>query len=314
MVENTYTLFFIWLALLSEEYFDVSQDPTPQEMARLQMAENRNLWSLAKLWWSNPWIRILVVSTVPLSLIDDAYTWMYVKEFGLVAEINPFTRFFFRIDLGIIWAVLNALVPFICMVLLGSLYESLRGESKSWIATAFSALFTLKMLTAFYHAFYFNFALSLVATLTGFLSFVLVRHVLISEGEVKWEGIRRGLWIKWLGFTSNIAKVNQKDMMSFVRKVIGETSNEFTSGNNWKKLKGSKLLLLLLAFLILPVLTIRLIEFLAELMGIRSLPSWMQGLGMVSQTQGAMFLLAFILTLVIVGVLMYILLSVFSKS
>lgn len=280
------------------------------------MAKNWNLGTLSKLWWSNPWTRIFVISTIPLSLIDDVYTWTYIKEYGLAAEANPVTRFFFQSDLGMVWAVLNALVPFICMALLGSLCESRRGDSRSWIATAFSALFTLKILTAFYHTLYFNITLRLVAMLVGFLSFISVRHVLLHEGAVKWAGIRRWLWIWWLSFSGDVTRMSWTRVRGFVRKAISETGNDFTGGVMvvWKRSRASQLLLLLLAFLVLPVLALRFIDFLADLLGIRSLPSWAQGLGMVTRSQGAMFLLTFVFVLAVVCVLMYVLLSVFSES
>ena len=302
----------IWARLLQKRrILGISPNQSPRN-SEAKIAKSMNLEALSRLWWSNPWTRIFVVSIIPISLIDDVYSWIYIGEYGLAGEVNPVTRFFFQSNLSIVWAVLNALVPFILMALLGSLCETHRGESKSWIASAFSALFTLKILVVFHHAHCFNMTLSLLSMFICLLSFVSVRCMLLDEDAVKLASIRNRLWIRWLSISGNVAGISWTRMQGFVGKSISETSSEFKGCIAWKRFRGYQLLLLLLAFLVLPVLLLKFIDLLADLLGIRSLPFWEAGLGIVSWHQAVMFLLTFIVMLSVVCVIMYLLLSVFS--
>jgi len=246
-------------------------------------------------------------------VIDDVYTWTYIEQYGLVGEINPVTRFFFQSDLGVVWALLNVLIPLFTMALLGSFCESHSGESRSWIATVFSALFTLRTLILFYHVLYFDAMSYMLAMSVCLLLLISIRKVLLHEEAIKLASIRERLWMGWLSLSVDVAGMSWTSVQGLMQKAISDARKEFKSYLTLKRLRSPKLWLLLLIILALPVLLLKLIDLLADLLGVRVLQFWEEGLGIVTRNQAAMFLLTFISMLIVVGAIMYVLLSVFNE-
>jgi hypothetical protein len=280
--------------------------------------ESVSLRSLFSLWRSAQHIRSLVLAIVPISIVDSAYTWLCVSEFGLSGEANPITRWMFQANLSVIWLALNVLVPFICAAILGSYCILLKSE-EHLAATAFSVVFSIRVMTDCYHITQYHYKLLAAHPLiliAGVFTFILTRRVILNEGDLGWADLGALLSALRGGFYSTVAFIDRVRLRNFERHPFKSIAQEETSAYGVKgvirRMKSGKLLLLTLILALSPILVLILLEFAAEYMGIQSIKPRFRQLGIVTEIQGKIFLVGFFLILIMLVALVYAMTSIFD--
>ncbi len=153
---------------------------------------------LGTLWWSERWVRNLVILLFPVGVIDATYTIVTTWELGPEVEFNPIARYLISNDLWLPWALINILGFAIFSMLAGSYYLHTRknpeGPDTSWI----SLIIALRVAMAVYNVTYYHLPFVIVIyppMITGVVSFVLayfgVGRLLNREGDVTWRGFKR---------------------------------------------------------------------------------------------------------------------------
>jgi hypothetical protein len=270
-----------------------------------------SLSRLLSLWWSDRLIRFLVLLFIPTAFLDGIYTSWNIAKHGLLGELNPLIRWLFQRGLGNYWVFIDVLGSFLCAALLGSYFIGSTDKAKTWMATVFSAIFTLRIGIDCYHIIHYYAYHGFYQTmlLIGASSFILTEGSLLFGDEVK-----RSL----LSILNDIGTaLILTDQVSLSRKLFEEPRRTLLKLGKLRarvkpsltRIKAVKILLLLLALVLVPVASLSLIQFIANCMGVEALPKWLKALGIVEQVQGQFFLIGFAVILAMLAVLIYIILS-----
>ncbi|MFX0044285.1 MAG: hypothetical protein ACFE8Z_00415 [Candidatus Hermodarchaeota archaeon] len=153
---------------------------------------------LGTLWWSEKWVRILVIMLFPVGIIDATYTIVTTWELGPEVEFNPIARYLIANNLWLPWAMMNILGFAVFSMLAGSYYlhtrENPGGPDTTWI----SLIISLRVAMATYNVTYYHIPFVIVVyppmwtgLLAFFLTYVGVGRLLSREGDVSWRGFKR---------------------------------------------------------------------------------------------------------------------------
>ncbi|MFW9804803.1 MAG: hypothetical protein ACFFFC_19260 [Candidatus Thorarchaeota archaeon] len=110
---------------------------------------------LCTLWWSTRWVRYLVLSLIPVGVIDAAYTLLTTWELGVEIEFNPVTRFFLYSDLWLAWAIMNVFGFAIFSMMTGSYYLHTRSNPEGPDTSLFSLIIAFRVAVATYNITYY---------------------------------------------------------------------------------------------------------------------------------------------------------------
>ncbi len=58
-------------------------------------------------WWTERWVRAIVLMLIPIGIIDTIYTIAIAQVYGVQAEFNPITRWLLEVGLWFPWSLLN---------------------------------------------------------------------------------------------------------------------------------------------------------------------------------------------------------------
>jgi len=96
-------------------------------------------------WWTERWVRGLVLMLIPIGIIDSVYTVAMTSIYGFEIEFNPITRELLAAGLWFPWAITNVLgFTFFCMMA-GSYYLHTRSRPEGPDTFALSFVIALRV-------------------------------------------------------------------------------------------------------------------------------------------------------------------------
>lgn len=274
-------------------------------------------WYL-KAWSSRKWVSFLVYSIIPTSIVDAIYTWVNIAEHGLFSELNPLMRWMFKADLTVLWFLVGASISFVCLALLGSLYVSAGDRGRAHIATAFSAILTLRNVAAAYNVVYYYSLLKYpqAMLLTAIPSFLSIRYFLLHENSFTWVNFRRLLWVLRDKVEMTLLLLDWGSVGKFFKRIAGRSPQIDIRPVSFplaRRKKRVRLLILVSLLVLMPFLLLGLLQFMLDYFLTKSIPSWYRGLGIVSEIQGAIFIVGFFSIIVAIGVILYLIMSIWES-
>ncbi|MBS7655709.1 hypothetical protein KEJ50_04320 [Candidatus Bathyarchaeota archaeon] len=237
------------------------------------------------------------------SLIDSYYTMISISRYGVFGEKNPFALFLFKLGLSKLWLIINVITGFLIVTLFFLLINYLNGRVKYFLLSFFSVLLTIKILISirYFCIFHFNFNIEPALIGLGILIFILITLALTPKQETAkfFKEVLNDL--NDLIFPSPKLKVELK-MKPIVKQ------------SKWKKskLKNKKLWILLATIILCPFITLNLLQLLWKISKIQEVPKWLRSLGIVTQMQGILYLISFLLILIMLAVMIYSITAVFE--
>lgn len=149
---------------------------------------------MVTLWWKERWVRVIVLSLLPIGVIDTAYTIAMASLYGVEIEFNPITRELLNLGLWLPWAALNIIgFTFFCMMA-GSYYLHSRwrpgGPDTFW----FSFIIALRIGMASYNVtfYYLPFVVTVYPPFwAGFFTFTvslyIMNKLLMRRHDLSWS-------------------------------------------------------------------------------------------------------------------------------
>jgi hypothetical protein len=110
---------------------------------------------LGTLWWTERWVRFLVVLLFPVGIIDAAFTLATTWELGLEVEFNPIVRYLIAANLWLPWALLDIIGFALFSMLAGSYYLHTRNNPGGPDTTWITLIFALRVSMATYNVTYY---------------------------------------------------------------------------------------------------------------------------------------------------------------
>ena len=268
-------------------------------------------WIL-RAWWKRRDLRLLVVLLVLAGVVDVAYSWMFMEAMGPTGELNPAVRYFYREGLVPVWLVVNMFASLFGSIILGSLVTSSNFRMREAASTGLSFLLGLRFTTT-------NLALAnyyLVPWLgwsvvfAGFTIFVTIRKYLIKGYIIRMQALR---WVaaEWFYVLNDLVTSVALSFANLAKPSLDNTEVERTifrslSSQDKKRLFCSALTLIVVMGLLLGLLSV-----LQDIV-FKATPWWIRELGLVTEIQARVFLVAFVAIFAGMTVLFYVLSSVFE--
>lgn len=146
-------------------------------------------------WWSERWVRGLVLMLIPIGIIDSAYTIAMAFIYGPEIEFNPITRAFLAAGLWFPWALFNILsFTFFCMMA-GSYYLHTRLKPAGPDTTILSLIIALRIGMVGYNVtfFYLPWVSGMVfppfwaAGISFLVAFYWINKLLKRQHDVSWR-------------------------------------------------------------------------------------------------------------------------------
>lgn len=93
-------------------------------------------------WWTERWVRAIVLLLIPIGIIDTIYTIAIADVFGVQAEFNPITRSLLEMGLWLPWSFINIGGFTLFCMMAGSYYLHTRpnpgGPDTFWLSLVIS--------------------------------------------------------------------------------------------------------------------------------------------------------------------------------
>ena len=208
----------------------------------------------------------------------------------------------------------NILVTLVAAAFLGSCVAIFPTPMRSYPVLGMSLLATLRVLLALYHLiqFYDLTDLTWIVWLGSIATFLITRAVLTRESILDWQSI--ALTVREMRSdlrTSTIVSRTTKPSPKItpaqpVRTVQHRAGGTLAILRNWR------LLFWIIVIILTPLIALSVIELTLGASGVLNLPSWMRELGIVSEEQGRLALVAFATIFLTIGVLVYAVVAAFE--
>lgn len=282
------------------------------ETSILEYCWGRNLihittQNVLRLWWKHGTIRSVVIALTGLAVLDSIYTAMWIGQRGLAGELNPLIRAIFEMGLGGVWWVTNIVITLVAAAFLGSCIAIFPAPMRLYPVLGMSLLATLRVLLALYHLiqFYGLMELTWVVWLGSIGTFLLTRAALTKESIFDWKSI--ALTIREMrsdrstsAIVSRTAKPSSKEIAVQPSRMV-----QPRAGGTLAALRNWRLVFWIIVVILTPLLALSVIELTLGASGVLNLPPWMRELGIVSEEQGKLALVAFATIFLAIGVLVY---------
>lgn len=272
--------------------------------------------AIVSAWWQKANTRALVLILTTLAVLDSGYTVMWIGQRGLAGEINPLIRIFFEMGLGPAWLVGNTVATFLGAAFLASCIVILPTQGRAYPVLGISLLAALKVVLGLYHLiqFYGTIEVTWILWFAAVTAFLATRKSM-SEGRlVDWGMVLHSLHeLRSELATSMVVSRAPKARTASVEKTRLVSQPTGTgAGEQGRTLRNWRLFFWIGVIILAPIVGLSLVQFVLQVSGVLELPRWMRGLGIVSEEQGRLFLIAFITILLTIAVLIYSIVAVFE--
>lgn len=264
-------------------------------------------------WWRPTKIRALVLILTALAALDSVYTLVWIGQRGLAGELNPLIRTFSEMGLVGIWIIINVVATFVASVFLGSCVTALPTPARLYPVLGLSLLAALKVILALYHLiqFYNLLEITWIVWLTCVITFLSTKSLLSKEGALDWKSLAYSVRelrsdLSTAMIMSCLTKPTLPNTVETTRIVQPTPQPITTALRNWK------LIFWVIVIILAPILALSLIDIILGASGVLALPSWMRSLGIVSEEQGRLFLLALVTIFLTIAVSVYGIVAVFE--
>jgi hypothetical protein len=264
-------------------------------------------------WTLDSAARKVVLLLLGLTMVDVVLTWTLISLYGVAGESNPLIGALFEVGLGYLWLPLNLVLTTVGAVLLASIYVLATEKTKLTAALGLSLFVALKWLAALSHiSFIYQNPTLWIASVISMGAIFLATYRLLTKGML----LDFGLWrraasvfvddVSTLIITFNGSRI--KHLMANIRKSTGHAQPQVQLAST--RTFNKQLLVWVAIIVLAPLIAFGLIELIITLTGVNELPRWLRSLGIVEQAQGRAMLLIMVTIFVMVGVLVYAIVSV----
>ncbi|TFG12020.1 hypothetical protein EU537_10585 [Candidatus Thorarchaeota archaeon] len=163
---------------------------TAQEKPSLSTMSSGDMFSL---WWSEKWVRGLVLALSPIGFIDALFTYLLFVTHGPEYEYNPIVRFALTSNWWFLWIVVDILSFALFAMIAGSYYlhtrSSILGNHVNW----FAALIALRVGAALYNVLLYLGDVYPIfwSFILGLITYWIVKGFLSRERDISIEGFKR---------------------------------------------------------------------------------------------------------------------------
>ncbi len=285
----------------------------------LEMSSLHNRTSLSSMsvkelfsaWWSERWVRALVISLSPLGLMDALFTIHLSQKYGVELEYNPMVRLALTSDWWIVWLAVNTVSFSVFAMIIGSYYLHTRGNTfgkgMQWIA----ALVGFRVGLLFHSIFmYYGVSQSIFwGIMSMLLSFFLLDSLLSREKDISWSGF---IWF-WR------AKFNRLHDWKLTRGNVKPKRTMDSKEQPIEQISISRgILLRKVGYISLALLIFVSVPFILSIVSVlMGGPSWSKASGSGfywSEPTGRILVGGFFVTLVMFSFIMYFMLDAFGAS
>ncbi|TFH09948.1 MAG: hypothetical protein E4H14_03515 [Candidatus Thorarchaeota archaeon] len=102
-------------------------------------------------WWTERWVRAIVLLLIPIGVIDTIYTLVISQVYGVQAEFNPITRTLLEAGFWFPWSILNIGGFMLFCMMTGSYYLHSRTNPSGPDTFWFSFVIALRVAMAGYN-------------------------------------------------------------------------------------------------------------------------------------------------------------------
>ena len=229
--------------------------------------------------------------------------------------MNPLIRSLFEIGLGPMWLVGNVIVTFLGAAFLGSCVVLMSDRPRTYPIVGTSLLAALKVVLGLYHLiqFYGIIEFTWILWITALVAFLMTRELLEKGRLVDWglaahsiRGLRSDLSTFIVFSRAPKTKTISHAETERVREYPVKPSDRPSVLRNWK------LFFWIGVIILAPILALSIVQLILQVSGVLELPRWMRGLGIVSEEQGRLFLVALVTVILTIAVLIYGIVAVFE--
>ncbi|MBS3795652.1 MAG: hypothetical protein KGY80_12180 [Candidatus Thorarchaeota archaeon] len=274
---------------------------------------NMDLADMFGLWWDVPWVRYLVLSFIPIGIIDGVYTSLLFAAHGPEFEYNLLVRLAFTNDFGMVWIIINIVSFALFTMLAGSYYLHTRtnvfGNRTRWL----SLIISIRMGTALHNmlAYYWIPEAPLLAMLGAFLLYIGMNILLNRDRDVSMKGVKRYFKAKYDRFhdallTRGINPTSEGDLQNVNEEKNDENSEKATK---WAK-RIAYMLTAIIVFVAIPFVLVGIARFTGA-------SDWSGLFGDIfywNYVSGPTFIMGFVMILGAVGIAVYLIFKAFDTG
>lgn len=275
------------------------------------------------LWWSETWVRNLVLLITPIGVIDATFTILLFNAIGADYEYNPFVRAALQTEWWFVWFIINIFSFFIFIAMAGSYYLYTRNSLVNNRTGLVAGLVALRAALAALNVirYYGLFPGVFGAIMVGLITFIIMDGLFDRKNDVSWQGLKQ--W--WTHRTDRFhdyrlvkktKKSNRGDVSELDERIereidaeIPETEDmEIPGGKGvWRK-RAMYLIAALALFIFMPYFLV----FLSEITGVVAFSEIYGPLVFWNELSAPAFLLGFVSICIFVSVIMYLILRSFE--
>ncbi|MFO7835772.1 MAG: hypothetical protein R6V83_03885 [Candidatus Thorarchaeota archaeon] len=283
------------------------------KMSEKPSLANMDLFDMFGLWWDVAWVRYLVLSLIPIGVIDGIYTSLLFAAHGPEHEYNLLVRLAFMNNLGMVWVIVNIVSFAMFAMLAGSYYlhtrENVFGNKTRWL----SLLISIRVGGALYNIFvyYWIWQAGFLAMLGMFLVCIGMNTLLSQDGDVSMERFKRYFRARYDRFhdallTRGIDQTPEEKVLIMNE----EDSNKKTDrANTWPK-RTAYMLIAVLVFVSIPFI----LTEIARLTGALDWTGVFGGTFYWNYISGPTFMIGFIMVIGVVALAVYLMFKAFDTS
>ncbi|MFX1579239.1 MAG: hypothetical protein ACFFBJ_06290 [Promethearchaeota archaeon] len=274
---------------------------------------------LFTLWWTQRWVRFLVIALLPVSIIDSYYTIQLVRIFGAEAEVNPVGSYMLGIGQWWLWTLFNTIGFALFCMLSGSYYLSVRKYQDIPNTFLFSLILSLRVGMAAYNVtFYYLESIAAgypplwISILATGISFILLNRLFTLKHDLSWKRFKAQIQSRIDGLRDRRLIGTTKKSSEESTPVYSGVTTESEPPEGIPRLSRRKVLAKRLGYLGLWVVTIAVVFLIMEvILNLSGLWEWYdRPQGWVSLD--SWFLVFFLQIIIFVGVSVYFLYKAFD--
>ncbi len=283
------------------------------KMSEKSSLANMDLFDMFGLWWDVVWVRYLVLSLIPIGVIDGIYTSLLFAAHGPEHEYNLLVRLAFMNNLGMVWVIVNIVSFAMFAMLAGSYYlhtrENVFGNKTRWL----SLLISIRVGGALYNIFvyYWIWQAGFLAMLGMFLVYIGMNTLLSQDRDVSIGTFKRYFRARYDRFHDALLTRGIDQTPEEKALIMNEVdSNKKTDGaNTWPK-RIAYMLIAVLVFVSIPFI----LTEIARLTGALDWTGVFGGTFYWNYISGPTFMIGFIMVIGVVAVAVYLMFKAFDTS